>query len=99
MKKIKKYLHQFIKDFWNTLRIIFSDDQTLSSKRIFGAIILVYVLVDVHVFIATDLDISSNELNILNSLLLVGALLVSGDSIKEVLKHFKSNKDGQLPNS
>ena len=89
MKKLKNYLHTAINSFWNVLRIIFSNDQTLSSKRIFGALIIIYVLIDVYVPITTNIDISSNELSILNTLLFVGALLVSGDSIKDVISNFK----------
>ena len=96
MKKLGNYLHTSIKNFWNVLRIIFSNDQRLSSKRIFGAIIIISVLIYVRVPILTDgVSITDNELSILNSLLIVGALLVGGDSIKEIFKHFKSNKNGE----
>lgn len=90
MKNLKNYLLRSIKDFWNTLRIIFSNDQTLSSKRIFGAIIIVYTLVYVKVpIISPEIDLSQNELSIVTSLLIVGSLLVSGDSIKDIITHFK----------
>lgn len=90
MKNLKNYLLQNIKNFWNTLGIIFSNDQTLSSKRIFGAIIIIYTLVCVRIpIISSEVDLSQNELSIVTSLLLVGSLLVSGDSIKDIITHFK----------
>jgi TfoX/Sxy family transcriptional regulator of competence genes len=69
------------------LKSLFSKNGTISSKRVFGGLGLVSLVVFVFVVkIAGEMQISANDVDVIKFLALVFGVLVAGDSVTDIWK-------------
>jgi len=69
------------------IKTLFSNDDSISSKRVFGALIILFIigLVGYIKIVNTDIEFKDNDVRIIETMLWISGILVAGGSLEKAI--------------